>query len=97
MHQVSFLDDLSTLSDSDDQHYPFLGFFCCLTTLHPMISLAFQIFCVQLRLACVLEKSSLCCAICVHTISSCWNGAPHLNPGVQALREGSLSLLHHLP
>ena len=32
-----------------------------------MISLACQIFSVQLCLACVLEQSSLCCALRVHT------------------------------
>ena len=31
--QVSFLDDLSTLRCSEDQHYPFLAFFYRLTTL----------------------------------------------------------------
>ena len=58
---VTSSDDLSTLSDSEDEQYPFLyvAFFCRLTTLYPIIFLACQILSVQLRLACVLEQSSL--------------------------------------
>ena len=59
--------------------------------LHPMISLACQIFSVQPHSACVLLQSSLCCALHVQTISSYWCRAPHLSPGCQALWEGSLS------
>ena len=62
-----------------------------------MISLACQIFSVQPHWACVLLKSSLCCALHVQTISFYRCGAPHLSPGCQALWEGSLSLLHPLP
>ena len=61
------------------------------TTLHPMISLACLIFSVQLRVACILTQ------IQPLSIPSCWSGSPHLYHGVQALREASLSLLHHLP
>ena len=44
-----------------------------------MISLACQIFSVQLHSACVLLKSSLCCALHVQTISFYRCGAPHLS------------------
>ena len=50
-----------------------------------MISLACQIFSVQLCLACVLEQSSLCCALRVHgtdlfLTSWCWPNGLHIWP-----------------
>ena len=82
---------LSTQNGSEGQQNPYLASFCHSPTLHPMISLACQIFSVQPHSACVLLQSSLCCALHVQTISSYWCGAPHLSPGCQALWEGSLS------
>ena len=82
---------LSTQNDFEGQQNPYLASFCHSQALHPMISLACQIFSVQLYSACVLLQSSLCCALHVQTISSYWCGAPHLSPGCQALWEGSLS------
>ena len=82
---------LSTQNSSEGQQNPYLASFCHSQTLHPMISLACQIFSVQPHSACVLLQSSLCCALHVQTISSYWCGAPHLSPGCQALWEGSLS------
>ena len=82
---------LSTQNSSECQQNPYLASFCHSSTLHPMISLACQIFSVQPHSACVLLQSSLCCALHVQTISSYWCGAPHLNPGCQALWEGNLS------
>ena len=82
---------LSTQNDSEGQQNPYLASFCHSQALHPMISLACQIFSVQPHSACVLLQSSLCCALHVQTISSYWCGAPHLSPGCQALWEGSLS------
>ena len=80
---------LSIQNDFEGQQNPFLASFCHSQALHPMISLACQIFSVQPHSACVLLQSSLCCAL--QTISSYWCGAPHLSPGCQALWEGSLS------
>ena len=82
---------LSTQNGSEGQQNPYLASFCHSPALHPMISLACQIFSVQPHSACVLLQSSLCCALHVQTISSYWCGAPHLSPGCQALWEGSLS------
>ena len=82
---------LSTQNDFEGQQNPYLASFCHSQALHPMISLACQIFSVQPHSACVLLQSSLCCALHVQTISSYWCGAPHLSPGCQALWEGSLS------
>ena len=82
---------LSTQNDFEGQQNPYLASFCHSQALHPMISLACQIFSVQLHSACVLLQSSLCCALHVQTISSYWCGAPHLSPGYQALWEGGLS------
>ena len=82
---------LSTQNDSEGQQNPYLASFCHSQALHPMISLACQIFSVQPHSACELLQSSLCCALHVQTISSYWCGAPHLSPGCQALWEGSLS------
>ena len=82
---------LSTQNDSEGQQNPYLASFCHSQALHPMISLACQIFSVQPHSACILLQSSLCCALHVQTISSYWCGAPHLSPGCQALWEGSLS------
>ena len=82
---------LSTQNDFEGQQNPYLASFCHSQALHPMISLACQIFSVQPHLACILLQSSLCCALHVQTISSYWCGAPHLSPGCQALWEGSLS------
>ena len=75
----------STQSDSEGQQSPYLASFCHSLSLHLMISLACQIFSVQLHSACVLLKSSLCCALHVQTISFYRCGAPHLSPGCQAL------------
>ena len=75
----------------EGQQNPYLASFCHSQALHPMISLACQIFSVQPHSACVLMQSSLCCALHVQTILSYWCGAPHLSPGCQALWEGSLS------
>ena len=82
---------LSTQNGSEGQQNPYLASFCHSQALHPMISLACQIFSVQPHSACVLLQSSLCCALHVQTISSYWCGASHLSPGCQALWEGSLS------
>ena len=82
---------LSTQNDSEGQQNPYLASFCHSQALHPMISLACQIFSVQTHSACILLQSSLCYALHVQTISSYWCGAPHLSPGCQALWEGSLS------
>ena len=82
---------LSTQNDFEGQQNPYYLAFCHSQALHPMISLACQIFSVQPHSACVLLQSSLCCALHVQTISSYWCGAPHLSPGCQALWEGSLS------
>ena len=82
---------LSTQNDSEGQQNPYLASFCHSQALHPMISLACQIFSVQSHSACILLQSSLCCALHVQTTSSYWCGAPHLSPGCQALWEGSLS------
>ena len=82
---------LSTQNDFEGQQNPYLASFCHSQTLHPMISLACQIFSVQPHAACGLLQSSLCCALHVQTISSYWCGVPHLSPGCQALWEGSLS------
>ena len=82
---------LSTQNDPEGQQNPYLASFCYSQALHPMISLACQIFSVQPHSACVLLQSSLCCALHVQTISSYWCGAPHLSPGCQALWEGSMS------
>ena len=79
---------LSTQNDFEGQQNPYLASFCHSQALHPMISLACQIFSVQPHSACVLLQSSLCCALHVQTISSYWFGAPHLSPGCQALWEG---------
>ena len=76
---------LSTQNDFEGQQNPYLASFCHSQALHPMISLACQIFSVQPHSACVLLQSSLCCALHVQTISSYWCGAPHLSPGCQAL------------
>ena len=84
---------LSTQNDSEGQQNPYLASFCHSQALHPMISLACQIFSVQPHSACVLLQSSLCCALHVQTISSYLCGAPHLSPGCQALWEGSLFVL----
>ena len=83
---------LSTQNGSEGQQNPYLASFCHSQALHPMISLACQIFSVQPHSACVLLQSSLCCALHVQTISSYWCGAPHLSPGCQALWEGSCCL-----
>ena len=80
---------LSTQNGSEGQQNPYLASFCHSQALHPMISLACQIFSVQPHSACVLLQSSLCCALHVQTISSYWCGAPHLNPGCQAVRRES--------
>ena len=88
---------LSTQNDSEGQQNPYLASFCHSQALHPMISLACQIFSVQPHSVCVLLQSSLCCALHVQTISSYRCGAPHLSPGCQALWEGSLSWLRLLP
>ena len=88
---------LSTQNGSEGQQNPYLASFCHSQALHPMISLACQIFSVQPHSACLLLQSSLCCALHVQTISSYWCGAPHLSPGCQALWEGSLSSLRPLP
>ena len=82
---------LSTQNDFEGQQNPYLASFCHSQALHPMISLACQIFSVQPHSACVLLQSSLCCALHVQIISSYWCGAPNLSPGCQALWEGSLS------
>ena len=82
---------LSTQNDSEGQQNPYLASFGHSQALHPMISLACQIFSVQPHSACILLQSSLCCALHVQTISSYWCRAPHLSPGCQALWEGSLS------
>ena len=82
---------LSTQNDFEGQQNPYLASFCHSQALHPMISLACQIFSVQPHSACVLLHSSLCCALHVQTISSYWCGAQHPRPGCQALWEGSLS------
>ena len=82
---------LSTQNDFEGQQNPYLASFCHSQALHPMISLACQIFSVQPHSACVLLQSSLCCTLHVQTISSYWCGAPHLSPGCQALWEESLS------
>ena len=82
---------LSTQNGSEGQQNPYLASFCHSQALHPMISLACQIFSVQPHSACVLLQSSLCCALHVQTIKSYWCRAPHLSPGCQALWEGSLS------
>ena len=82
---------LSTQNGSEGQQNPYLASFCHSQALHPMISLACQIFSVQPHSACVLLQSSLCCALYIQTISSYWCGAPHLSPGCQALWEVSLS------
>ena len=89
--QVFLAGVLSTQNDSEGQQNPYLASLCHSQALHPMISLACQIFSVQPHSACVLLQSSLCCALHVQTISSYWCGAPHLSPGCQALWEGSLS------
>ena len=89
--QVFLKGVLSTQNDSEGQQNPYLASFCHSQALHPMISLACQIFSVQPHSACVHLQSSLCCALHVQTISSYWCGAPHLSPGCQALWEGSLS------
>ena len=66
---------LSTQNDSEGQQNPYLASFCHSQALHPMISLACQIFSVQPHSACVLLQSSLCCALYVLTISSYWCGS----------------------
>ena len=53
---------------SEGQQNPYLASFCHSPALHPMISLACQIFSVQPHSACVLLQSSLCCALHVQTI-----------------------------
>ena len=78
-------DVLSTQSDSEGQQSPYLASFCHSLSLHPMISLACQIFSVQPHSACVLLKSSLCCALHVQTISFYRCRAPHLSPGCLVL------------
>ena len=75
----------SPQNGSESQQNPYLASFCHSQALNPMISLACQIFSVQPHSACVLQQSSLCCALHVQTISSYWCGAPHLSPGCQAL------------
>ena len=82
---------LFTQNDSESQQNPYLASFCHSQALHPMISLACQIFSAHPHSACVLLQSSLCCALHVQTISSYWCRAPHLSPGYQALWEGGLS------
>ena len=82
---------LSTQNDFEGQQNPYLASFCHFQALHPMISLACQIFSVQPHSACILLQSSMCYALHVQTVSSYWCGAPHLSPGCQALWEGSLS------
>ena len=67
---------LSTQNDFEGQQNPYLVSFFHSQALHPMISLACQIFSVQPHSACVLLRSSLCCALHVQTISSYWCGAP---------------------
>ena len=69
---------LSTQNDFEGQQNPYLASFCHSQALHPMISLACQIFSLQPHSACVLLQSSQCCALHVQTISSYWCGAPHL-------------------
>ena len=54
---------LSTQNDSEGQQNPYLASSCHSQALHPMISLACQIFSVQPHTACVLLQSSLCCAL----------------------------------
>ena len=51
---------LSTQNGSEGQQNPYLASFCHSPALHPMISLACQIFSVQPHSACVLQQSSLC-------------------------------------
>ena len=82
---------LFTQNNFEGQQNPYLASFCHSQALHPMISLACQVFSMQPHSACVLLQSSLCCALHVQTISSYWCGAPHLSPGCQALWEESLS------
>ena len=83
---------LSTQNDFEGQQNPYLASFCHSQALHPMISLACQIFSVQPHSACILLQSSLCCALHVQTISSYWCGAPHLSPGCLRVRaQGSLN------
>ena len=89
--QVFLKGVLSTQNDFEGQQNPYLASFCYSQALHPMISLACQIFSVQPHSVCVLLQSSLCCAVHVQTISSYWCRAPHLSPGCQVLWEGSLS------
>ena len=58
---------LSTQNGPEGQQNPYLASFCHSQALHPMISLACQIFSVQPHSACVLLQSSLCCALHVQT------------------------------
>ena len=55
---------LSTQNNFEGQQNPYLASFCHSQVLHPMISLACQIFSVQPHSACVLLQSSLCCSTC---------------------------------
>ena len=48
--------NLSTQNDSEGQQSPYLASFCHSLSLHPMISLACQIFSVQPHSACILLK-----------------------------------------
>ena len=59
---------LSTQNDFEGQQNPYQASFCHSQALHPMISLACQIFSVQPHSACVLLQSSLCCALHAQTI-----------------------------
>ena len=90
---------LSTQNGSEGQQNPYLASFCHSPALHPMISLACQIFSVQPHSACVLLQSSLCCALHVQIISSYWWGAPHLSPGfyieLYYLEKNGFSWINH--
>ena len=81
----------STQSGSEGQQSPFQASFCHPTALHSMFSLAYHISYMQLHLTCILNQSSLCCALRAQATLSYWCKAPHPSPGYQALGEGSLS------
>ena len=72
------------------QQAPFQAIFCHSSALHPMVSFACLVSSVQLNLACVLQQSSLCCALPAQTASSYWCEAPHPTPMDAKLRKKGL-------